>query len=321
MTVLRSSTIQENPSLSQTDINAGFEFREYDDKAEVAQYIISDGVNRRLRTAGIKLAETDSPYQIPEKFEKYSKIMLEHQLGQVDPGQFENHRICGLYSDLNPASEVAKIGYAEYYDLLATFYSFPFVYKNEGNNIEFKGSSYIYNDFGVIYPLSLMRGANPIGANTLAITKDHRILVQKQPEDAHVNPGKLMPSGSGSASWHDYIDINAETLQDIVKHGAEYKMRHECNIPESCKMTTKVMGMARVPIGMKPDFYCFTQAGMTWDELKAAGAEAYDVIEAKDSGSVSVALREYVEKKNAEKPGSVSIQLYLSAMFLAEICR
>ncbi|MBQ6391744.1 MAG: hypothetical protein IJH88_09045, partial [Eggerthellaceae bacterium] len=131
----------------------------------------------------------------------------------------------------------------------------------------------------------------------------------------------LMPTGSGSCSWHDYIDIDAKRLQDIVKHGAEYKMRHECMIPESCTLTTKVMGMARVPIGMKPDFYCFTQLDMSWDELKAAGAEAYDVIEAEDQGHISDALLAYIEKKNAEKPGSVSIQLYLEAMFLAEICR
>ena len=130
-----------------------------------------------------------------------------------------------------------------------------------------------------------------------------------------------MPTGSGSCSWHDYIDINAEHLQDIVIHGAEYKMRHECNIPESCPMTTKVMGMARVPIGMKPDFYCFTQLGMSWDELKAAGAEVYDVIEATDQGSISDALLAFVEQKNAEGVDSVSIQLYLEAVFLAEICR
>lgn len=321
MTVLKSNTIQENPTLSQTDINAGFEFREYDDKAEVLPYIISDGVNRRLRTAGISLVEMDSPYQIPEKFVKYSEIMLEHQLGQVDPGQFENHRICGMYSDLNPTSETATIGCVNYYDLLATFYSFPYVYKNEGNNIEFKGSSYIYNDFGVIYPLSLMLGANPIGANTLAITKDHYILIYKQPEDAHVNPGRLMPSGSGSASWHDYIDINAQTLQDIVKHGAEYKMRNECCIPESCGLSTHILGMARVPIGMKPDFYCFTMLDMTWDELKAAGACPYDVIAARDNEHLSDALLAYIEEKNAEKPSSISIQLYLEAMFLAEVCR
>ena len=49
--------------------------------------------------------------------------------------------------------------------------------------------------------------------------------------------------------------------------------------------------------------------------------EAFDVIEAQDAGHISDALLDYIEKKNAEKPGSVSIQLYLEAMFLAEICR
>lgn len=321
MTVLESKTIQENPTLSQTDVNAGFEYRDYDDKREVQRYIVSDAVNLRLRTHGIKLVEMDHPYEIPEKFRKYSQIMLEHQLGQVDPGQFENHRICGLYSDIRPDSETATIGYAEYYDLLATFYSFPYVYKNDAGSIEFKGSSYIYNDFGVVYPLSLMRGANPIGSNTLAITKDFRILVYKQDDDAHINPGKLMPSGSGSASWHDYIDIDAETLQDIVKHGAEWKMRNECNIPESIGTSTHILGMARVPIGMKPDFYCFTMLDATWDELKAAGATPYDVVVARDAEHMSDALFAYIDKKNAEAPGSVSIQLFLETQLLSEVCR
>ena len=321
MAVEKSNTIQENPTLSQSDLNAGYEIREYDDKAEVQQYITSDAVNLRLRMHGIMLDVKDEPYQIPEKFRKYSEIMLEHQLGQVDPGQFENHRICGLYSDLNPHSEKATISYSEYFDLLATFYSFPFVYRNDSGAIEFRGANYLYNDFGVIYPLSMSLGANPIGANTLAITNDHRILIYKQEDDAHVNPGKLMPSGSGSASWHDYIDINAETLQDIVKHGAEYKLRNECGIPESCTLSTHILGMARVPIGMKPDFYCFTMLGMTADELIAAGAKPYEMIEARDTEHLSDALLAYIDKKNTEKPGSVSIQLFLETRFLAEVCR
>ena len=321
MTVMESNTIRENPDLSQTDLNAGFEARDYDDKSELMHYYTSDSVNRRLRTTEIKLVEMDHPYEIPERFREYSKIMLEHQLGQVEPGQFENHRICGMYSDLKPDTTTATIGMVEYYDLLATFYSFPYVYRNEGGAVEFKGSSYIYNDFGVIYPLSLMLGANPIGANTVAITADSKVLIHKQDDKAHVNPGRLMPSGPGSCSWHDYIDIKAETLQQIVKHGAEYKLVHECSIPETCKMDTKVMGMARVPIGMKPDFYCFTQLDMTWDELKAAGADAFDVVEAQGKGRISNALMAYIEKNNTEKAGSVSIQLFLEAMFLAEICR
>ena len=60
---------------------------------------------------------------------------------------------------------------------------------------------------------------------------------------------------------------------------------------------------------------------MSWDELKAAGAEVYDVIEATDQGSISDALLAFVEQKNAEGVVSVSIQLYLEAVFLAEICR
>ena len=321
MSVSHSQVIQENPTLSQSDINAGYEFRVYDNKAEELKYITSDGVNRRLRMVGIFLDEMDHPYTIPEEFKKYSEIMLEHQLGQVEPGQFENHRICGMFSDLKPDSEKVTIGYSEYYDLLASFYSFPFVYRNDAGAIEFRGASYIYNDFGVLYPLSLGRGANPIGSNTIAITKDYKLLIQKQPEDAHMNAGLLMPSGSGSASWHDYIDINAETLQDIVKHGAEYKLRHECDIPEDCPTSTHIMGMARVPIGMKPDFYCFTTLDMTWEELKAAGATPYEVVEARDTEHLSDALLAYIEEKNAANPASVSIQLYLEAIFLAEVCR
>ena len=60
---------------------------------------------------------------------------------------------------------------------------------------------------------------------------------------------------------------------------------------------------------------------MTWDELKAAGATPFDVVEARDTEHLSDALLAYIEKKNTETPGKVSIQLYLEAIFLAEVCR
>ena len=155
----------------------------------------------------------------------------------------------------------------------------------------------------------------------MTVVKSNTIQENPSLSQTDVNAGRLMPSGSGSCSWHDYIDIDAKTLQDIVKHGAEWKMRNECKIPENCPTTTKVMGMARVPIGMKPDFYCFTKLAMSWDELKAAGVKAFDVVEAADAEHLSDALLAYVEKENGKKPGSVSIQLYLEALFLAETCR
>ena len=321
MPVVLSRTIRENPTLSQTDINYGYEFREYDNGKEILKYITSDSVNCHIRADEIRVQDMGHPYEIPKDYQEYSKIMLEHQLGQVEPGQFENHRICGMYSDIGPETEEVKIGLVEYYDLLATFYSFPYIYRDEADNIVFHGSNYIYNAFGVIYPLSLMLGANPIGANTIALTTDNKILIQKQDEDAHINPGLLMPSGSGSASWHDYIDDGAETLQDIVRHGAEWKLRDECKIPEDCGMETEVLGMCRVPIGMKPDFYCFTKLDKSWAELEAAGADPFEVIEAEDATHVSDVLLKYIKEKTTEEPGSVSIQLYLEALFISEICR
>ena len=55
MTVMESNTTRDNPALSQTDINAGFESREYDDGTGVVYYYTSDSVNRRLRATGIQL--------------------------------------------------------------------------------------------------------------------------------------------------------------------------------------------------------------------------------------------------------------------------
>ena len=322
MTVELSTTIQENPSLSQTSLNAGYEFREYDDGESTLAYITSDSVNRHLRIHDLALVETDQ-YQIPERFARYSQIMLEHQLGEVNKEAYENHRVMGIYSDITKDSESVTVGKAEYYDMLATFYSFPYVYRNDETNlIEFKGSSFIYNDFGVVYPMSANFAINPIGANTIAITRDDQILIQKQADDARTNPGRLMPSGSGVASWHDYAyddGTRATTLQQIVVHGAQYKLVHECELPAECKMTTKVMGMARVPTGLKPDFYCITTLGMTADELKAAGAKPYEFLDGSDG--LSNALLAYIADANEKKPSSVALQLYLEALLLAEICR
>lgn len=323
MGVEKSRVITDDLRLSQTDINYGYEWREYDDGIEKSRYIVSDAVNRRIRTHGIKLVEK-APYEIPREFSDYAFIMLQHQIGQVKPGQFEDHNVCGLYSDLAPDSETATIGRARFFDMLATFYSFPYLYRNdETHAIMHRGSDYIYNEFSVVYPLSLHRGANPIGANTIAVTADNKMLIARQDDTAHVNAGKLMPSGSGTASWHDYVDIDAEVLQDIVKHCAEYKLRLECSIPADCPLDSHTLGMCRVPIGMKPDFFCWTEIPLTAEELIAAGAAPYDIVEARDGeqSHLSDALIEYINQKNKDVPGSVSLQLYLEAMFLAEVCR
>ncbi len=321
MAVEKSLTLLENATLSQTDINAGFEFRIYNDGKYDHQYIISDTVNSHIRAHDIAVVEA-APYQIPEKYAAYSKIMLDYQLNRKGKEAFENHRVCNLKSDLYSTTRSVKVGRAEYFDMLATFYSFPYNYRGEKGTIEFRGSNYLYNDFGVVYPISSNTAVNPIGANTIAITKDNKIIITRQGKDAHTNKDKLMPSGSGVTSWHDYIDDAAvDTLQGIVIHGAEYKLRIECEIPKSFGLKTRVLGMARVPKGMKPDFYCVTTIDATVDELITAGAKGrgYEVIDAGEKPSR--ALKDYIKAQNAARPGAVSIQLFLEAWFLAECGR
>ena len=322
MTVELSNTIQDRLTISQTDLNAGYEFRTYDHGAGTLSYITSDSVNRHLRIDDVAVVEGE-PYEIPERFVRYSQIMLEHQLGEVHKEAYANHRVVGISSDLAKDSESVRICLAEYYDMLATFYSFPYAYRNDKTKaIEFNGASFIYNDFGVVYPMSTNFGINPIGANTIAVTKDDQLLIQRQAEDARTNPGRLMPSGSGVASWHDYAYDDgtfATTLQQIVVHGAEYKLVNECALPADCPMTTRVMGMARVPTGLKPDFYCITTLGMTADELRTAGATPYEFLDAREG--LSASLMRYIAERNGEVPSSVALQLYLEARLLAEICR
>ena len=130
-----------------------------------------------------------------------------------------------------------------------------------------------------------------------------------------------MPSGSGVTSYHDYNGTGVKTLQELVAHCAEYKLINECKISKDHVLDTLVMGMARVPVGMKPDFFCYTVLDATWEELKAEGAEAYQVLETKPHHLISETLRNFIAAENEKNPASVSVQLYLSTEFLAEICR
>ena len=322
MPVEPSLTLLDNATLSQTDINAGFEFRHYNDGKYDRQYIISDTVNSNLRARDIAIEEAPK-YQIPEKYAAYSRIMLEYQMSRSDKEAFENHRVCNLKSDLYPTTTSVKVSCAEYFDMLATYESFPYNYRGEKGTIEFRGSNYLYNDYGVVFPISSNYAVNPIGANTLAITKDGKMIITRQGKDARTNSGKLMPSGSGVTSWHDYIDDEAvTTLQGIVIHGANYKLRLECEIPKRFTLKTQVLGMARVPKGMKPDFYCLTEIDATLDELIEAGAkgQGYDVLEVGDAKPSEV-LSAYIDERNEKRPGSVSIQLFLESWFLAETGR
>ena len=310
--------IDAAPALSQTDINYGYEIHDYDDGEKLQKYITSDPVNHNLRANKLKLEVRDQPFEVAPQYSEYAAMMVEHHLGQVDDGAYEDHNIAGIVSDLTPDCTTATIAPGRYFDLLATTYAFPYIYKNEQGNVEFQGSDTCYNEWGVLYPLSMRRGVNPIGSSTLAMTRDGKALIVKHADDATSNPGRLMPSGSGVTSWHDYTDHGVTSLQGLVMHCAEYKLRLECSIPDDVEMKSRMLGFARVPNGMKPDFFCLTRIGATADELVAKGVKVHDFVGGMDV-RLSEALRTYIDNANAEKPGAVAIQLYLATRFLAEV--
>lgn len=93
---------------------------------------------------------------------------------------------------------------------------------------------------------------NHIGASTLALTSDRRILVWRQSQDSHVDAGKLVTSGNGSADWDD---IRGNSLNDSVIAAMDRELREENGLPKNSKIYTMITGYFRwVEKGGKPQF-------------------------------------------------------------------
>ena len=119
------------------------------------------------------------------------------------------------------------------------------------------------------------RMSEHIGANTIVVTKDGRLLVVIQKEKAALySQGLVAPTGSGSMDWVDFARIEKDSmhsgrrnLNEAIKKAATRELDEETCLSGG-KMETYVIGFYRwTSRGGLPGFLCLTRTEFAYDKL------------------------------------------------------
>jgi hypothetical protein len=128
--------------------------------------------------------------------------------------------------------------------------------KERGDRTVLSAEDVILHD-GLLTTFERSKCSNHLGADTLAVVDDGRILITRQTTKNQLSKGLLAPSGSGSIDWKDLH--REDDLVTMVKRAMRREMSEELGIarpdvPDLLSM--RVLGYARLThLGGKPQFF------------------------------------------------------------------
>jgi hypothetical protein len=119
----------------------------------------------------------------------------------------------------------------------------------------------------VIPPLNASDASNQVGASTLAVTNDNRLVLMRSGANSAIEIGKLASSGSGSSDWSDTSGV--QHLIAFVKRCALRELTEEIGIGMDAIRAFGVIGYGRlIDRGGKPEFFCVSRLSSNYDEVK-----------------------------------------------------
>lgn len=165
--------------------------------------------------------------------------------------------------------------------------------------------------------------ANHLGGSTLAITNDNYIVLTKNPGKSDINSDKMVPSGSGSTDFKDYV--SGDTYGSLVTRTLERELREECNIKLNTEMNTMVIGYARLlNRGGKPDFFGITYLNCSKKEISASrkeiremGEYCHEFIKFDSTADIVNVLGQYIE----DNYDGISLQLKIMHQILEDFIK
>ena len=153
---------------------------------------------------------------------------------------------------------------------------------------------------GVVASLSESDASNQIGASTLAISADNRLVIMRSGARSAVEVGRLASSGSGSADWKD---VEAQhTIAAFARRVALRELTEELGINPADVLAFGVIGYGRfIDRGGKPEFFCVARLSLPYSKLKIRRPERMYMERSEsppldDSESVGRALQLAVRK-------------------------
>lgn len=330
--------------LSPVYLQNGYEHRVFECNGFNEHYVESDVVNRFLFNGstnpeiGVPLAQCSGRYRMPIEVRAMSFSILARFFKHNGDRLIHNGKLLRMATDILPYEEKfesVEVQMSRYYEGQATNeIVFQLIPDRDSLNKCFYGGTLLLDHENQLIELWDSRCANFIGASTIVITSNSKILLGKQGARALANRDRLAPSGSGSVDYRDYRKAKQEarkegrlpTLQEVVIRAAHREFREECAIKKLvCEMSTVVIGYARLlERGGKPDFFCLTFINKPSDELlsnfnsklapiEKGVAERPEPITLSSDSSISQVLSEEIDRRQRAKRGAASIQLKLCA--------
>jgi hypothetical protein len=218
--------------------------------------IYSPAVNAALRNHPLELESREETFSVPSEVADLAPFFVEHR--KSEGAIVFNDPKVRLASDLTVASieagEPVVLEKTDYFSTLVTNDMTCRRVEADGE-VVYDGRSFMSRD-GVVRDFADSDCSNHIGACTVAITVDGRLVIPAQSLKAAQYPGMLMPSGSGSVDPHDISE--AKNLQEFVVTGMERELLEETGLDpfrrDLCE--TRLLGYARLlERGGKPDFF------------------------------------------------------------------
>ncbi len=123
-----------------------------------------------------------------------------------------------------------------------------------------------------IKPFGSSDFSDHIGVSTLLVTSDNYVVVFEQASNAGYNAGKMMPSGSGSLDYADYI--KGEDFRQMVIRGAQRELLQEASLEKKMEedetwiIETRILSFYRdLERGGKPEFCCISSINKKVDSI------------------------------------------------------
>ncbi|MCR5846423.1 MAG: hypothetical protein K6G78_07695 [bacterium] len=332
--------VQSRLKLSPNYIANGYEIRDFVDGGVTERYVASDLVDRSL-IRGSFHPEQANPlyldkggYSIPDEVRPLAIGIISTILRKGKSKRLTNGKLTRQSTDLlpeDPSFKTCVVNKVRYFDGQCTH---EIVYKQAPSKRSidecFKGEALLMDESGELIELWRSRCANFMGASTIAITRDLKLILNVQGKQSMANAGRCAPSGSGSVEFSDCTLVLGRSanamLPALITQAAERELHEECALKlGSSKMRSYLIGYARLlERGGKPDFFCVTFLDMSSQQLVSeylgnisAGemdlGTVPDPVDIADPLHPSQALARALAKRAADNPGqhSISIQLHI----------
>ena len=328
--------IQKNIKLSTVEKNDEFTVKRFHNGHNDELYLDSKKFNDTLRKGSkIEIIQIKRNYELPDDVKELVPAIMKNA--------FRNSRLMFNGKLLRQANHIrlqdkkVVLQPVSYY---AGQCSHEIVYKEfilPGDiGASFSGKCLLCNEENQLIDMDYSPSANFLGASTIVLTKDMRIIIGKQAEYSAANKGRFAPSGSGSVDFADIKKVTQYynkkkdelTFNELIQYAMEREFCEECSYQlkqSKKKMSTLLIGYARLlERGGKPDYF-----GISYLDEDVSVLQNY--IRKSEYGLVSRMLTIHINEVN-EIPDKleefcnfyiperrISIQLYILMKYLKQM--